>query len=92
MAKKPEMVKVQLGGDPYDAELYCPHCGTQILEPGGEGIGECPHLIHADIGLDTDEEFQANDLAFVFFEPAPASQEHYFVFREVCGEDSEDDE
>jgi len=44
-------------------------------------IGQCPPLIHADIGTDTDVEFLPSDLGFV-----------YFVFREGSGLDDEDGE
>ncbi len=80
--KDPEMVRVRLSAGPYDSELFCPFCGEQILEPDGEGVGECPHLLYASVGMDTDVEFRPSDLCFVYFEPAPACQEHYFVFRE----------
>jgi len=93
MAKKePEMTRVRLGGDPYDSTLFCPFCGEPILEPDSEGIGQCPHLIHADIGMDTDVEFAPGDFCFVYFEPAPACQEHNFVFREFVEDDVEDDD
>jgi hypothetical protein len=96
MARKaPDMVKVRLSADPYDTELFCPFCGEQILGPGGDGMGSCEHLLHASIGLDGDVEFEPTDLCFVYFEPAPASREHCFVFREPRfaegdGEDEDD--
>jgi hypothetical protein len=93
MAKNdPEITRVQLGGDPYDSTLFCPFCGEQILEPEGDGVGQCPHLIHADIGMDTAMEFLPGDFAFVLFEPGPASREHYFVFREAAGFEDDPDE
>lgn len=93
MAKQqPEIVRVKLNADPYATELFCPFCGEQILEPEGEGIGQCPHLIHADIGTDTEVEFLPSDLGFIYFEPAPACREHVFVFREGSGLDDEDGE
>jgi len=93
MAKKePEMTRVRLGGDPYDSTLFCPFCGESILEPDGESVGECPHLIHAGIGMDTDVEFLPSDFCFVYFEPAPACNEHNFVFREFAEGEDEDDE
>ena len=88
-----KLIKVPLSGDPYASELFCPYCGEQILECEAEEAGDCPHLIHADLEEPDDEEVQANDLCFMFFEPAPASRHHYFIFREVVdGGDEEDDE
>jgi hypothetical protein len=88
--KKPKLVRVQLDGAPYESALFCPYCGMEILEPGGEEIGTCPHLIHADMEGDPEEageqEFRSNDLCFVLFEPPPAWREHYFVFREAGGD------
>lgn len=96
MAKKQaKMVRVQLSGGPYDSLLFCPYCGTQILEPEGEDIENwCPHLIHAGIEdlEEAEEEFLSNDLCFVFFEGAPASREHYFVFREAGEADESETE
>lgn len=88
--KKAEIVRVKLDGGPYDSALFCPYCGAEILEPDGEGIGDCPHLVHSGMEEDPEEvgemEFRHNDLCFVYFEPAPASREHYFVFREAVKE------
>jgi hypothetical protein len=92
MDKKPEMMRVPLSGDPYDSDLFCPFCGEQVLEAGGGDVGQCMHLIHADISLDDAPEFLPSDLCFVLFEPGPASREHYFVFREGTGLDNEEDE
>jgi len=82
--KKARMARVSLEGDPHDSNLFCPFCGEEILEPGGEGIGQCPHLIHSGMEEDPEEEgeieFLHNDLCFVYFEPAPAGRGHYFVF------------
>lgn len=89
MSKK--LITVSLGGDPYAAELYCPYCGEQILEPEGENTGECPHLVHADMEEPDEEAIEANDLCFMFFEAAPASRYHYFVFREVSAALDEED-
>jgi hypothetical protein len=86
-----KLITIPLSGDPYDSELFCPYCGEQILEPEAEGTGDCPHLVHADIEEPDDEEVQANDLCFMFFEPAPASRHHYFVFREVGDVGDEED-
>lgn len=80
---KNKLSTIAIGGDPYAAELFCPYCGEQILEPEAEETGGCPHLVHADMEEPDDEEIRANDLCFMFFEPAPASRHHYFVFREV---------
>jgi len=93
MAKqKPQLITVELSGDPYDAELFCPYCGEQILEPEGEEAGMCPHLVHADLEEPNGEEVQPNDLCFMYYEAAPADRHHYFVFREFVGEDEEDDD
>ena len=77
-----KLITIPLSGDPYDSELFCPYCGEQILEPEAEETGDCPHLVHADLEEPDGEEILANDLCFMFFEPAPASRHHYFVFRE----------
>jgi hypothetical protein len=42
--------------------------------------------------MDTDVEFAPGDFCFVYFEPAPACQEHNFVFREFVEDDVEDDD
>ena len=86
-----KLITIPLSGDPYDSELFCPYCGEQILEPEAEGTGDCPHLVHADMEEPDDEEVQTNDLCFMFFEPAPASRHHYFVFREVGDAGDEED-
>jgi hypothetical protein len=87
--KKPEMARVRLDGGPYDSALFCPYCGAEILTPGGDGFGACPHLVHSGMEEDPEEAGEItprpNDLCFVFFEPAPACREHYFVFREAGG-------
>ena len=93
--KKPKLIRVQLAGGPYDSDLFCPYCGTQILSVEDiDNVGECPHLIYSamdddpepddeDEGGDTEKPtFHANDLCFVYFEQAPASRDHFFVFRE----------
>lgn len=93
MENRIKMVRVQLDSDPYESALFCPYCGAKILEPGRFDMGECPHLIYADMEDpeedhedDGEHEFRPSDLCFVFFEPAPASREHYFVFRQSCEE------
>jgi hypothetical protein len=89
---KSQVLTVRLSGDPYSTALFCPFCGEQILSQEAEEAGDCPHLVHADIEEPGQEVVQDNDLCFMFFEPAPASRHHYFVFREVVDEDDEDDE
>lgn len=90
--KQPKMIRVPLSGDPYNSDLFCPFCGEQVLEAGGEGVEQCPHLIHADISMDDAPEFFSSDLGFVFFEPAPACREHFFIFREGDPLASDEDE
>lgn len=87
----PKLITVSLSGDPYSAELFCPFCGEQILEPDGEDMGSCPHLVHADMEEPDEAAIESNDLCFMYFEPAPASRHHYFVFREA-GIDEDDQE
>jgi hypothetical protein len=79
-----KLIAVPLSGAPYAAELFCPYCGEQILEPETDETGDCPHLVHADMEEPVDEQVHANDLCFLRFEPAPASRHHYFVFREAA--------
>lgn len=90
MARTPSLITIDLTGDPYDSELFCPYCGEQILEPDGDGMGECPHLIHADLEEPVADPANTNDLCFRFYEPAPACRHHYFVFREAGSEEDGD--
>ena len=91
-SKEPTIITVELSGDPYVCDLFCPYCGEQILDSDGEGITECLHLIHADVEEPPVEPGHTNDLCFRFYEPAPACQYHYFVFREAGGDEDEDDD
>ena len=83
---KSELVRIQLKGSPYDSALHCPFCGSVIIWPGEEGLGECGHLVYSGMEEDPveseDYEYQANDFCFEYFEAAPADRSHYFVFRE----------
>lgn len=84
--KKKRMPRVILSAELYQATLHCPYCGELILEPEAENAGDCPHLIFADMECDPedqeDQTFRENDLCFEMFESAPASRNHYVVFRE----------
>ena len=79
------MYRVQLNRSPYDF-LFCPFCGTKTSEPDGENFMECSHLVYYNMGEDPEDSQdykpQETDICFTFFEPAPASIECYFVFRE----------
>ena len=78
------MKKVEVAGrSPYD-ELYCPFCGESILHPERDDLGECPHLIYAEMEEEPDsKDFEEQDICLEFFEPAPAGRYHYFIFRPV---------
>jgi len=79
------MQRISLNRSPDD-NLFCPFCGTQTIEAGEEAINECPHLVYSN--MDEDPEGSAEykksetDICFVLFESAPASREHFFIFRE----------
>jgi hypothetical protein len=77
------MPRIELQCDPYELELYCPFCGTNVVSSEGEGVVEsCSHCVCLGLDDDSEEDILDTDITFVAFEPAPACQEHIFAFRE----------
>lgn len=82
---------VHMSQEPYEAVLFCPYCGQQILCPEWENIGDCGHLVHADIEKPESESTDTfsgkrgehTGVCFVLSEMAPASRDHFIAFREV---------
>ena len=78
------MPRITLNTHPYELTLYCPFCGHQVLSADEEEglLDPCEHLVCCGIDDPSESDLKESDVVFVCFEPAPASRDHVFAFRE----------
>jgi len=78
------MTRIKLNSDPYELTLYCPFCGHQVVSNDGEAgsVGPWGHVGGCGIDDPRESDIKDSDVVFACFEPAPASRDHVFAFRE----------
>ena len=78
------MPRIKLNSDPYELTLYCPFCGNQVVSNDEEegSVDPCEHVVCCGVDDPGESDIKESDIVFACFEPAPASRDHFFTFRE----------
>jgi len=78
------MPRIKLNSDPYELTLYCPFCGQQVVSYDEDlgSVDPCQHMVCCGLDDPGESDIKDSDVVFVWCEPAPASRDHIFAFRE----------